>query len=169
MLGRRALDYELARPVYLMLVLAEQALNLTLPAEIVSILRPSGRVPEPDELMRRLMGSDGAAPARVSMGAVQAATEGPFGARLQHLMGSLFLPREGMAMVYEIPADSPRIWLAYLWRPIDLLGRYGLSAWRALRGEQRAQAAWQREVWLERWLRSDEQLDDLEDGWSGKA
>ena len=169
MLGRRALDYELARPVYLMLVLAEQALNLTLPAEIVSILRPSGSVPEPDELMRRLMGSDGAAPARVSMGAVQAATEGPFGARLQHLMGSLFLPREGMAMVYEIPADSPRIWLAYLWRPIDLLGRYGLSAWRALRGEQRAQAAWQREVWLERWLRSDEQLDDLEDGWSGKA
>jgi hypothetical protein len=168
-LGQRALDYELARPVYLMLVLAEQSLSLTMPAEVVSLLRPAGSVPEPDELMRRLMSSDGATSARVSVGAVQAATEGPFVARLQHLMGSLFLPRAGMAMVYDLPADSPRIWLAYLWRPIDLLRRYGLSAWRALRGERGAQAAWQREVWLERWLRSDEQLDELEDGWFGKA
>ena len=103
------------------------------------------------------------------VGAVQAATEGPFAARLQHLMGSLFLPRAGMAMVYDLPADSPRIWLDYLWRPIDLLRRYGLSAWRTLRGERGAQAAWQREVWLERWLRSDEQLDELVDGWFGKA
>ena len=168
-LGQRALDYELARPVYLMLVLAEQVLNLSMPAEAVSILRPSGSLPEPDELMRRLMRSDGATTARVSVGAVQAATEGSFAARLQHLMGSLFLPREGMAMVYDIPADSPWIWVAYLWRPIDLLRRYGVSAWRALRGEQRAQAAWQREVWLERWLRGDEELDELEERWSGKA
>ena len=125
--------------------------------------------PEPDELMRRLMGSDGAAPARSLWEQCRRLLKGPFAARLQHLMGSLFLPREGMAMVYEIPADSPRIWLAYLWRPIDLLGRYGLSAWRALRGERGAQAAWQREVWLERWLRGDEQLDELEDGWFDKA
>jgi hypothetical protein len=167
MLGRRALEYELARPVYLTLVLAEQALNFRIPAEVVPVLRPSGSVSEPDELMRRLMRSDGAPSVRVSLGAVQAATEGPFEARLQHLMGSLFLPREGMAMLYDMPADSPLIWLAYLWRPVDLLRRYGRSAWRALRGERAAQAAWQREVWLEHWLRGDEQLDELDEGWSG--
>jgi hypothetical protein len=63
-----------------------------------------------------------------------------------------------------MPADSPRIWLAYLWRPIDLLKRYGLSAWQTLRGEREARAAWQREVWLERWLRGipDQDAADVE-------
>ena len=160
-LGQRALDYELARPVYLMLVLAEQMLNLEAPAGVLSRLRPPGNLPEPEELMRRLMRSEGATPARVSLGAVQAATEGPLAARLRHLVGSLFLPRAGMAMVYRIPADSPWLWLCYLWRPVDLLWRYGLSIWRALSGERRAQAVWQREVWLERWLRADHLPDEL--------
>ena len=160
LLGRRALDYDLARSVYLMLVLAGQALNLAVPAEVISTLRPPGTLPEPGELMRRLMRSD-AAPARVSIGAVQAAVDGPFGARLRHLVGSLFLPREGMAMVYKIAVDSPWIWIAYLWRPVDLLWRYGRSIWRTVRGERGAQAMWKREVWLERWLRGDEQLDGL--------
>ncbi len=160
MLGRRALDYDLARSVYLMLVLAGRALNLAVPAEVISTLRPPGALPEPGELMRRLMRSD-AAPGRISVGAVQAAVDGSLGARLRHLVGSLFLPREGMAMVYKIAVDSPWIWLAYLWRPVDLLWRYGRSVWRTVRGERGAQATWRREVWLERWLRGDEQLDGL--------
>ena len=161
-MGQRALDYELARPVYLTLVLAEQALDFTAPAEVLVMLRPPGSVPEPEELMRRLMRSDGVMSDRVSVGAVQAATEGPFAARLGFLAESLLLPREGMAMVYRIPVDSPRIWLAYLWRPVDLLRRYGLSIWRTFRGERGAQAMWQREVWLERWLRGYEQPGELE-------
>ena len=160
-MGQRAIDYELARPVYLMLVLAEQVLNLKAPPEVLSMLMPPGRLPEVDELMRRLLRSDGAASAHVSVGVVQAATEGPLRARLGRVAGSLFLPREGMAMVYRIPIDSPRIWLAYLWRPIDLLRRNGLSIWRTLRGERGARAMWRRDVWLERWLRGDEQLDEF--------
>jgi hypothetical protein len=144
-----------------MLVLAGQMLNLAVPAEILLDLSPPGDVPEPDELMRLLMRSYGSAPAPVSAGAVQAATEGPLGAQLRHIAGSLFLPREGMATIYRIRANSPWIWLAYLWRPVDLLWRYGLSTWRALRGERGARAVWQREVWLERWLRGEEQPDEL--------
>jgi hypothetical protein len=162
-LTQRTLDYGLSRSVYLMFILAEQSLNLTVPAEVLFVLKPPGSVPEPEELVRRLMGSDGAPSTRVSVGAVQAAAEGASATRLRHLLGNLFLPRDGMAMVYDIPANSPRIWFAYLWRPIDLLGRYGLSAWRALRGEPGARAAWQREVWLERWLRTDAHLDEVED------
>jgi hypothetical protein len=163
-LTQRALDYGLGRPVYPMLVLGEHLLNLSVPVEAVSALRPSGTIPEPEDMLRRFMASDGASPTRISVGAVQAVAEGPPAAQLQRLMGNLFLPREGMAMVYGIPADSPRIWLTYLWRPIDLLGRYGLSAWKALRGERGARAAWQRDVWLERWLRSDADRDGVEDG-----
>jgi hypothetical protein len=163
-LTQRALGYGLERPVYLMLILGEHSLNLAVPVEAKSALRPSGTVPEPEDMLRRFMASDGTSPARVSVGAVQAVAEGPSAAQLQRLMGILFLPREGMAMVYGIPADSPWIWLSYLWRPIDLLGRYGLSAWKALRGERGARAAWQRDVWLERWLRSDADRDGVEDG-----
>jgi hypothetical protein len=151
-LARRAKDYELARPVYLVLVLVEQILNRAIPAQVMEALRPPGWVPGPDELTQQLMGSDGDTSARISVGAVQATANGPVADQWQHLMRSLFLPREGMAMVYDIPVDSPQIWLAYFWRPIDLLKRYGLSAWRTLRGEREAQAAWRREVWLERWL-----------------
>ena len=57
-----------------------------------------------------------------------------------------------MAVVYGVPADSPRIWLTYLWRPVHLLRCYGGHTWDALCGRQEAHEAWQREVWLERWL-----------------
>jgi hypothetical protein len=160
-LARRATDYGLARPVYLMLSLAGEMLDLAVPAGVLATLLPAGSMPPAGELARRLVGSDGAAPARISVGAVQAAAEGPLGARLRGLLRGIFLPPAGMAAVYGLPARSPRIWLAYLWRPVDLLGRYGLSAWRALRGERGAQAAWRREVWLERWLRGDAPPDGL--------
>jgi hypothetical protein len=162
-LARRAADYGMARPVYLMLVLVEQVLNRPVPAWTMEALRPAGPIWGPEELMRQLMGSGGDSPAPVSVGAVQAAAGGPTAVKLRYLLRSLFLPRDGMAMVYDIPPDSPRIWLAYLWRPIDLLRRYGLSAWRALRGEQGAQAAWRREVWLERWLRAVPDLVEAEE------
>jgi len=60
-----------------------------------------------------------------------------------------------MAVLYDLPADSPRIWLTYLWRPVDLLRRYGRSAWDALRGKQAVRAALERDVWLEQWLRQE--------------
>lgn len=154
-LVQRSLDYRLERSVFLMLALTRELLDLEVPAAVMSALRPSGPVPPSEELVQRLMGAGGVTSTHVSAGAVRAAVEGSLGARLRNLVQQLILPRAGMAMVYGIPADSPRIWLTYLWRPIDLLGRYGRTAWRALRGESEAQSAWQREVWLERWLRGE--------------
>ena len=154
-LSQRSQSYGLTRPVSLMLVLGGELLGLAVPEAILSALSVSDSRPQAEELVQLLMGSSGAVPTKVSMGAVQAAADGSLLARVKHLMSSLFLPREGMAMVYGIPPESPRILLAYLWRPIDLIGRYGLSAWRVLRGERGARTAWQREVWLERWLRGD--------------
>lgn len=154
-LVRRTVEYGLIRPVYLMLALGGEIVHVPVPAEVLSALRPSGNVPSPEQLVERLMGSSSTTAAQISFGAVEAVADGTPVARLKDLVRSLFLPRKGMAMVYGIRAGSPLIWLAYLWRPIDLLRRYGPAAWRALRGEQNAQTAWQREVWLERWLRGD--------------
>jgi len=153
-LVQRSQSYRLERSVFLMLILTREMLDLEIPPGVLSALQPTGPVPPPEELVQRLMGTGGVS-THVSAGAVRAAVEGALGVRLRNFVLHLFLPRSGMAMVYGIPPDSPRIWLTYLWRPIDLLGRYGRTAWRAVRGERDAQAAWQREVWLERWLRGE--------------
>jgi hypothetical protein len=158
-LCKRAQLYGLERPIYLMLVLAENVLELAVPKEVLSELKPSGPVAEPSQLAHKLMGASGDPEASVSPGAVDGLVRGTRGARLRFLIGHIFLPRSGMAAVYHLPEKSPWIWITYLWRPVDLLRRYGLSAWRVLRGEQRAQAAWRREAWLERWLRAMPDLD----------
>ena len=154
-LVQRTLRYQLGRPVYLMLVLTGELLAMTVPARVLSALKPSGDVPPAEQIVERLMGSSEVTANQISVGAVQAAADGTMKAGLKDLLRSLFLPREGMAMVYDIPVSSPRIWLAYLWRPIDLLARYGPSALRALLGKRTARIAWRREVWLERWLRGE--------------
>jgi hypothetical protein len=151
-LVRRATAYGLARPVYLMSVLAEQTLGLDMPAEVMAALQPADSAPLPEGLAGALLDLDTPAAGRVPVAAVQAGAQGTLVARLRHFLWHLFLPRDGMAVVYKIPAGSPRIWLTYLWRPLHLLKRYGRSTWGALRGERLAYEAWQRERWLESWL-----------------
>lgn len=169
-LARRASDYGLARPVYLMLALAQQALGLAVPVEVMSALLPPGSTPLPPNLAVLLLDT----PLRsqmvnVPVAMVQAGAEATLMGRLRRLLWHLFLPRDGMAVIYRIPADSPRIWLTYLRRPVDLLRRYGGTVWATLggyatreystRGQQAARVAWEREAWLERWLRADAQRD----------
>lgn len=158
----RAQHYGLERPIYLMLVLAEELLGLAVPEEVLSELKPFGPVAEPIQFLRKLMGASGDPEASISPGVVDALVRGSLGARLRLLMSHIFLPRSGMAEVYHLPVRSPRIWITYLWRPLDLLWRYGRTAWRVLRGERGARAAWQRDVWLERWLRGEAKQGGVE-------
>jgi hypothetical protein len=160
-LTRRASDYGLARPVSLMLTLAEKVLGLVVPEEVMSTLLPAGNTPLPSNLAALLLDR----PLRSQMvdvpaAMVQAGAEATLTGKLHRLLWHLFLPRHGMAVIYRIPADSPRIWLTYLRRPVDLLRRYGGTVRAILRGQQAARVAWEREAWLERWLRADDQRDD---------
>lgn len=151
-LVRRTEGYGLVRPVYLMLALLEQVLGLAVPARVMAALAPVGSAPVPEEVAEALLKLESSAKARVPVAVVQAGAQGTFAARMRHFLRHLFLPRDGMAVVYGVPADSPRIWLTYLWRPVHLLRCYGGHTWDALCGRQEAHEAWQREVWLERWL-----------------
>jgi hypothetical protein len=172
-LARRASVYGLTRPIYLMLTLAIQLLGLAVPGEVLSALRPPGSTPLPPNLAALLLEStDPRQPGQridVPAAIVQAGAETTLMGKLRRLLWHLFLPREGMAVIYRIPADSPRIWLTYLRRPVDLLRRYGGTVWATLggfatrgssaRGQQAARIAWEREAWLERWLRADAQSE----------
>jgi hypothetical protein len=148
----RAVAYCLSRPVYLMLVLMEELFGLAPPREVSAALRPPGGDALPGDLVERLLVRNGTQAVVVPRAAVQAGAKGGTAAGLRHFLWHTFLPREGMAHKYGIPAASPRIWLTYLWRPIDLLRRYGDSAWKSLRRDETVRAAWDGEAWLEQWL-----------------
>jgi hypothetical protein len=152
-LVQRAWAYDLVRPVYLMLVLTEELLGLGAPTEVMFALKPPESARLPSNVVERLLEMDAGPVLPVPLGVVQAGVEETRAARMRQFLWHLFLPREGMASVYGVSADSPRIWLTYLWRPVDLLRRYGRSVAAALRGRPAAQAAWTWEAWLERWLR----------------
>lgn len=172
-LARRASFYGLARPVYLMLTLAIQVLGLPAPVEVMSALLPPGSTPLPSNLAALLLESKHLKWRRqridVPVAIVQAGAEATLMGKLRRLLWHLFLPREGMAVIYRIPADSPRIWLTYLRRPVDLLRRYGGTVWATLGGcatrgystpgQQTARMAWEQEAWLQQWLRADAQRD----------
>ena len=147
----RARDYGLERPVYLMLTLAADVLGLVVPPDVLPALCPGD--PLPGDLVERMLLWEGERVAAVPVAVVQAGTGATRLSQARHFLWHLFLPRDGMALAYGVPADSPRIWLTYLWRPFDLVRRYGKAAWLGLRGDPAARMAWQREAWLERWLR----------------
>jgi hypothetical protein len=138
-----------------MLSLMEQVLGQSPPSKVMAALRPPDEASLPEDSLRLFMELDGDPAFAVPMVFVQAKGKGTT-ARFRSLLWHLFLPRDGMGAVYNIPADSPRIWLAYLWRPLDLVLRYGRSTWRLLRRQQVSQAAWTRELWLEEWLKTGE-------------
>ena len=141
----RARAYGLQRPVDLVLALAARWLSLDLPREVTTSWEPLA--PMLDGLLARLAFPEAGGPTAL----VVAGAAPGLGARLRHLLWHLFLPREGMAVTYGIPARSPIIWLAYAWRPFDLLRKHGGTMWRVLRGEGTARSAWTADVWLERW------------------
>ena len=145
-LSSRARAYGLDRAVDLVLALADRWLSLDPPPDIARAWQPLA--PLLDAWLARLAYPEAGAPAAM----IVAGSATGHGARLRHLLRHLFLPRQGMALLYGIPARSPLIWLAYARRPIDLLRKHGEAMWHVLRGKEAARAAWNSEVWLERWL-----------------
>mgnify|MGYP002386823728 CR=1 FL=1 len=157
----RARAYGLSRAVDLLLALAARWLSLEIPPEIRRSWQPLAPIVE-GWLARLATPQAGAPAAMVVAGSARA-----LGPRLRHLLWHVFLPRQGMAVVYGIPADSARIWLTYAWRPFHLLRKHGGTLWRVLRGDRAARAAWDSDVWLEQWLQ--EPRSDGRAGGAGKA
>jgi hypothetical protein len=153
-LTRRAAACELDRAVVLMLVLAEQVLGVAAPPETMAALYPAGLEPLPEDLAERSLQMDGE-PAATAAVVARAGLAEPLLPRVRRLWGIAFQRRESMAAKYKVPAGSPRVWLTYLWRPVDLLQRYVPVLWHTLRREPAANAAWSQTAWLQLWLQGD--------------
>jgi hypothetical protein len=151
-LAQRAKAYGLEHVVYLMLSLMEEVLGSNVPQAVKAAVRPPGPKRLPEDLVNLMVGLGQGPTDNVPTALVQVWAHGAQGPSLRRLLWHLFLPRKAMATVYNIPTDSPRIWLAYLWRPIDLLRRYGRAVWATLRRDPKARSAWAEKAWLEGWL-----------------
>ncbi|MBN1661112.1 MAG: nucleotidyltransferase family protein [Anaerolineae bacterium] len=158
-LARRAVDYRLARAVYLMLLLQGEGLGVAVPPGTLPALRPDGAAPPPAGLVGRLLLPDGLPGVHIPSTASRAWAQATLPARVGYLLQHVFPPPPAMVALCHVPAGSPRLWLAYLSRPLALLHQYGPVMWQALRGGAGARAAWQGDVWLQEWLRA-EQLGD---------
>jgi hypothetical protein len=155
-LEQRAVEYGLARAVSLMLSLQEKLLGLSAPPGALSLLCSAGARGLPSGVLDRLLTMGDDLPGRpVPSTASRAWAHGSLLSRLGYLLRRVFLPPEAMAAQCEIPAGSPRLWLAYLSRPLTLLCQYGPAVWQAYRGEPSARSAWEFDLWLQQWLREE--------------
>lgn len=64
----------------------------------------------------------------------------------------VFLPRAELALLYGVPAKSPRLPLYYALRLRDLLRRYASGAWALTAGDPAVAQAAARHVRLQRWI-----------------
>ena len=155
-LAQRAVEYGLGRAVYLMLYLQEEALGRAAPYGALEALRPAGGGGVPPSLVERAVGLNGRGAPRIPSTASRAWARGGLAARLGYALRQVFLPPGGMAAQARVEAGSPRAWLLYVTWPLTLLRRYGPALWQVVRGGPGARAAWQRDVWLQQWLREEQ-------------
>ena len=142
--------------VALLFSLAQELFGPIVPREVLDRLAPAGEPPWPGDMPERLLLQRVDSERNLSRVLLAARAQNSVGARLRRLLWHLFLPRPAMAATYGVPANSPRIWLAYAWRPVDLMRRYGGTVWNRLTGDPATRATRELEVWLQRWLAADE-------------
>lgn len=164
-LAQRAVDYGLGRAVYLMLALQEELLGLEVPQGVLRTLDPAPGTTLPSGLFERLVPVDDRPRRPFPSTATRAWSRDSLSARLGYLLRSVFPAPKAMAAQSQLPTGSPRVWLMYLLRPFTLLGRYGPILWRAFRGKADARSTWELDLWLQQWLREENEraLQQVED------
>jgi hypothetical protein len=139
-----------------MLSLVQEIMDPGIPQELLTTMRSSTLEGSPRDLLVPMMElveepAIGVLPVLVGIWSQRSQ-----GDQIRRFFYHLFLPREAMESVYGVRAKSPRIWLMYLWRPIDLLARYGRSLVAVIRRDPKVARTLVQQARLEEWLRHDE-------------
>jgi hypothetical protein len=144
------------RGVAASLRLARDHLGAPVPAEVLNAL--GGDALEPAmlaEAMTQLLGTTvlpGGLVTAPNLLALSGAKG--WGEKLGLLWKRIFLPRAELALLYGVPADSPRLPLFYALRLRDLLSRYASGAWALNAGDPALAEVAARHTRLTRWLRN---------------
>ncbi len=145
------------RHLYLTLRVADELLGPSVPSSLLDVLRPQGF----DEALtaaaceRILSLAPPTAEGQLVQSAAHFLRASSVRERFGWLWQNLCLPREQMARLYRLPAESKWVWGCYGLRPLHLAGSYaGLLLRLALRRKEASAAAdaLRRQQDLDRWL-----------------
>jgi hypothetical protein len=146
----------------------ERVLEVSAPTSVVEALTEASGQPVPQEMLYGLIGLYSIQAPDLPIGMARAWTMKSFREQLRLLLRFVFLPRDVMAGRYNLPPNSARVYLTYLWRPLDLLLRRAPVTLSVLRGKPAARVQWDRQLWIERWLQGEITADrDRSDDPSG--
>ncbi len=160
-LHKRALEWNAGRCLYVNLCLARDLLNDNLPAEWLDGRIPAGFESHYLATAREHLFASMVDPEKVlGSGAhfVQFWATNSKAEKIKLFWKSIFRSRQSLAMDYQVPPNSLRIYLYYLVHLRDLLRKYGRFGWRLLRGDRQTVAVmdWQEKVnSLKGWLFSE--------------
>jgi hypothetical protein len=141
----------LRRALYLLLALVDGIMDLTAPSGIMASLQPSSLALLPEELEHFLESESG--PSFAALAGVGALwRKATLRMLLTEWLRLLFPPPNKMAWRYDLPVGSPLVWLAYLWRPFDVLWRRGRQVVGLLPEYHEARSARARKAGLQKWL-----------------
>jgi hypothetical protein len=144
-IGARAKQWGITHAVYVILRLAQELLDVAVPADWLASLKPASFDERYLSLTRQV-----ALATRVdgSMAQHRQAIRlwGPkgLGEKIALIRDSLLLSRESMATLYPVPVNSWRIYLYYPVHIKEVLLRHGTTLWRLARGDPETRAAAER-------------------------
>lgn len=144
-IGARARQWGITHAVYVILRLAQELLEVAVPADWLASLEPAGFDERYLVLARQQILAT-----RVDGGMAQNAQAarlwGPkgLGNKIAIIRDSLLPSRESMAIMYPAPVNSWRIYLYYPVRIKDVLVRHGATLWRLARGDPKTRVATER-------------------------
>ena len=143
-MGARARQWGTVHAVYAVLRLAQELLEVAVPADWLTSLQPDSFDRRYLELAREQILADhnrmkGAGISSPHLAQLQ----GPkgLGVKLKLILGGLFPSRENMARMYPAPANSWRIFLYYPARILFVLTRYGKTLWQLMHDDPKTKAA----------------------------
>jgi len=142
-ISTRARQWGITRAVYVVLQLAQELLEVTVPADWLASLQPVGFDERHLTLVRRQILAtrvDGNIAQTTPAVARLWGTKGLRG-RIAMLGDKLLPSRDTIALMYLVPANSWRVYLYYPVRWKDVLARHGATLWRLVRGDPQTQAA----------------------------
>jgi hypothetical protein len=145
-----ACEWGVCNAVYLTLYLAKSLLGADVPGELLNKLQPEQETRQSLAEAERLIfnGSDGLKITNPQARKLFASKSALKAAAL--FLQRIFLPRQTMAQLYDLPPDSPRILLYYPVRLKDLLARHNRTVWKIWRRDKATSQQFHLLDWLSR-------------------
>lgn len=148
----RAQQWGWTRGIYLALQLAQDLLATPIPPAVLAALQSDDALTRLVEATHGLRAGDATYSQRISYDFGQLWQEKQLHQKVRKMLQHIFLPRDLMASVYRISPHSPKLYLYYPLRIIDLLVRYSRVSYQLRRKGTAGRVIVQRRTRLVTWL-----------------